>query len=115
MAHDDKRESQPAESASLTRRGVLQRAGLAMAAAAFPGVAEASPRQRGETTTYKPPPGPDQPIGQVITKLSAYMSEAKDRAMPPRALEQAKWHILDTIAAMVSGSELPAGRAATMF
>jgi 2-methylcitrate dehydratase PrpD len=43
------------------------------------------------------------------------MSAARDRALPEKALEQAKWHILDTIAAMVSGSELPAGRAATRF
>jgi len=101
---------------TLTRRGVLQRAGFAMAAAAFPHTSEAAapPSQQGEAT-YKPPAGPDQPIGDVMTRLSTYMSKARDQALPNQALEQAKWHILDTIAAMVSGSELPAGRAATMF
>ncbi len=43
------------------------------------------------------------------------MSQAGDRPLPDNVLEQAKWHILDTIAAMVSGSELPPGRAAIKF
>src|SRR4029077_10915217 len=38
-----------------------------------------------------------------------------DRPLPEKVLEQAKWHILDTIAAMISGSELPPGRAAIAF
>lgn len=114
MPPDDDIEISPAETAGLTRRGVLQRAGLAVAAAAFPGVSEAAAAQRAEAT-YNPPAGPDQPIGEVMTTLSTYMSKARDQALPPQALEQAKWHILDTIAAMVSGSELPAGRAATTF
>lgn len=115
MPPDHNTEISPAESAGLTRRGVLQRAGLAVAAAAFPEVSEAAaPLQRAEAT-YNPPAGPDQPIGEVMTKLSTYMSQARDHALPPQPLEQAKWHILDTIAAMVSGSELPAGRAASTF
>ena len=40
------------------------------------------------------------------------MSEAGDRALPDNVVEKAKHHILDTFAAMVSGSELPPGRAA---
>jgi 2-methylcitrate dehydratase PrpD len=100
------------EAGSLTRRDLLQRAGLVVTAAALPATAAtAAPQQ----ATYKPPTGPDQPIGEVMTTLSTYMSKARDQALPPKALEQAKWHVLDTIAAMVSGSELPAGRAATLF
>jgi 2-methylcitrate dehydratase PrpD len=55
------------------------------------------------------------PIIDITARLTAYMSEAGDRALPDKALEQAKWHILDTIAAMISGSELPPGRAAIAF
>jgi len=55
------------------------------------------------------------PISDITARLTAYMSEAGDRALPDKALEQAKWHILDTIAAMISGSELPPGRAAIAF
>jgi 2-methylcitrate dehydratase PrpD len=47
-----------------------------------------------------------------MATLSSYMAAAKDRGLPPEAVEKAKHHILDTFAAMVSGSELPPGRAA---
>jgi 2-methylcitrate dehydratase PrpD len=47
-----------------------------------------------------------------MATLSAYMAAAKDRALPPAVAEKAKHHILDTFAAMISGSELPPGRAA---
>jgi 2-methylcitrate dehydratase PrpD len=48
----------------------------------------------------------------VTAALSAYMAGAKDRLLPADAVEKAKYHILDTLAAMISGSELPPGRAA---
>jgi 2-methylcitrate dehydratase PrpD len=47
-----------------------------------------------------------------MSALSDYMAATKDRALPPDVAEKAKHHILDTVAAMVSGSELPPGRAA---
>jgi 2-methylcitrate dehydratase PrpD len=56
-----------------------------------------------------------EPPGPVITKLSQYMSEAKDRALPDNVIEKAKHHILDTFAAMISGAELPPGGAAIRF
>ena len=50
-----------------------------------------------------------------MAALSKYMSEARDRALPEVVIAEAKHHILDTIAAMVSGSELPPGRQALRF
>jgi 2-methylcitrate dehydratase PrpD len=50
-----------------------------------------------------------------MTRLSVYMSEAKGRELPPDVLEKAKHHILDTFAAMISGCQLPGGRAAIQF
>jgi 2-methylcitrate dehydratase PrpD len=50
-----------------------------------------------------------------MTRLSAYMSEARSRALPAEVIEKAKHHILDTIAAMISGADLPPGRAAIAF
>jgi len=44
--------------------------------------------------------------------LAAYMSAARTRALPDEVMERAKYHLLDTLAAMVSGSELPPGQAA---
>jgi 2-methylcitrate dehydratase PrpD len=50
-----------------------------------------------------------------MTRLSTYMSEARGRALPPEVIEIAKHHILDTVGAMVSGADLPPGRAALRF
>jgi len=50
-----------------------------------------------------------------MSALSAYMSAAGDRALPAEITEQAKYHLLDTLAAMISGSELPPGQAAQRY
>ena len=47
-----------------------------------------------------------------MARLSTYMAAAKDGSLPADVVEKAKHHILDTFAAMLSGSELPPGRAA---
>ena len=47
--------------------------------------------------------------------LSAYMSEASGKALPDEVAEKTKRHVLDTLAAMISGSALPPGRAALAF
>jgi 2-methylcitrate dehydratase PrpD len=43
------------------------------------------------------------------------MSEAGERALPEEVTEKTKQHILDTLAAMISGSELMPGRVALQF
>jgi 2-methylcitrate dehydratase PrpD len=48
----------------------------------------------------------------VILKLGNYMAEAAGRALPEEVIEKTKHHILDTLAAMVSGAELPPGKVA---
>ena len=45
--------------------------------------------------------------GPVMNALSTYMSAARTRALPDDVSELAKHHLLDTFAAMLSGSELP--------
>jgi 2-methylcitrate dehydratase PrpD len=85
--------------AGFTRRSLLQRAAWVAAAAAFPRGAEIAA----------------QDVSPVMAKLSTYMSEARNRALPPKVVEEAEHHILDTVAAMVSGSELPPGRQALRF
>ncbi len=54
-------------------------------------------------------------VSPATNKLSAYMSEARSQALPDEVLEKVKHHILDTFAAMISGSQLPPGRAAERF
>src|ERR1700726_4137807 len=83
----------------LSRRRVLQAAGCAIGVAALrPWVAMAT-----------------EAVSPVMARLSTYMSEARDRPLPSEVLEKVKQHVLDTIAAMVSGAELPPGIAALKF
>jgi 2-methylcitrate dehydratase PrpD len=89
----------PGRTADLSRRRLLKQAGLAMIATACrPWSAFAA----------------DQ-ISPAMARLSAYMADARNRALPEEVTEKAKYHVLDTIASMVSGSELPPGRAAIQF
>ncbi len=67
------------------------------------------------TTVFNPISGAAAPISQLMTKLSAYMAEAANRKLPDAVAEKAKHMILDTLAAMISGSELPPGRFAIQF
>jgi 2-methylcitrate dehydratase PrpD len=51
----------------------------------------------------------------VMAKLSAYMAAAVGRVLPGEVVEKAKHHILDTIAAMISGADLPPAKLAMKF
>jgi len=53
--------------------------------------------------------------GPVMSALSAYVSAAGARALPAEITEHAKYHLLDTLASMISGSELPPGQAAQRY
>src|SRR5207342_3100357 len=55
---------------------------------------------------------PTSPISPVMRELSAYITAALRRPLPPAVVEKTKHHVLDTIAAMVSGSRLAPGRKA---
>src|SRR5437016_3891028 len=83
----------------LTRRSVLRGMGMGLAATVLPGrfvfAADA--------------------VSPLMGTLSSYMSDARMRALPANVVEAAKDHILDTFAAMLSGSDLPPGRAAFSF
>ncbi|HVJ13266.1 MAG TPA: MmgE/PrpD family protein, partial [Burkholderiales bacterium] len=54
-------------------------------------------------------------ISPVMRRLSSYISAAGKRPLPPAVLERTKHHVLDTIAAMVSGSRLLPGRKAIAY
>jgi 2-methylcitrate dehydratase PrpD len=47
-----------------------------------------------------------------MQRLSEYIAQAGRKALPPAVVERTKHHVLDTIAAMVSGSRLLPGRKA---
>jgi 2-methylcitrate dehydratase PrpD len=50
-----------------------------------------------------------------MDELSKYMADARSRILPPDVSEKAKEHVLDTLAAMVSGTELPPAKVALNF
>lgn len=53
--------------------------------------------------------------GTTMDALSAYMSAAANRALPSDVAEHAKHHLLDTLAAVISGSQLLPGQAALRY
>jgi 2-methylcitrate dehydratase PrpD len=83
----------------MNRRHVLQMVTATAAALGLP--------KRGFAQT----PGP----GPIMSALSIFMSAAGTRALPADITEHAKCHLIDTLAAMISGSELPPGQAAQRY
>lgn len=53
--------------------------------------------------------------GEVIHELSAYISRGSEAELPEKVIEKAKHHILDTLAAIVSGSNLKPGQLAIKY
>src|SRR5258707_11808970 len=59
-----------------------------------------------------------QPLLQISAPtraLSAYIAQAAARRLPAEVAEKARHHVLDTLAAMVSGSRLTPGRTAIAY
>ena len=81
----------------LSRRALLRSTGGVALAAALP-----------------LPAGAAEP-GTIMTTLSAYMAEAANRKLPDAVAEKSKQMILDALAAMISGSQLPPGKVALGF
>src|SRR5216683_4745208 len=108
MEDDPGKGSAVSQAASLTRRNLFELAGLAIATAALPPQLFSANSSRNAA---KSAPAPDS----IIARLSTYMSEASARALPDEVIEKTKQHILDTLAAMISGSDLAPGRAALQF
>jgi 2-methylcitrate dehydratase PrpD len=70
------------------------------------------------TTTIGLTTSPMQALSQAgpeMTALCEYMSAARSRDLPDEVVEHTKYHFLDTLAAMVSGSQLPPGQAAQRY
>ena len=62
-----------------------------------------------------PRAGGGEHIHPVMVRLSEYMGGAAGRELPDAVVREVKHHILDTIAAMVSGAQLVPGRHALRF
>jgi len=51
----------------------------------------------------------------ITGQLAAYMPQARDVRLAPHVAQEAKHRVLDALAAIVSGSHLPAGEMAIHF
>jgi len=58
---------------------------------------------------------PTPAISPVMQQVSRYIAAAPKKALPKAVLEKTKHHVLDTLAAMVSGSRLLPGRKAISY
>jgi 2-methylcitrate dehydratase PrpD len=104
----DRRALPVKDAPDLTRRHLLEFAGLAITVATLPPPTAGACASAHQTKAT-------QAAGSVMNPLSAYMSEAGNRSLPEEAREKTKHHILDTLAAMVSGCNLLPGQRALQF
>ena len=93
---------------SVTRRRFLKFSSRSAILAALP-------FRVGKAATFFTSDDAAQNVSPLMQQLSAYMGGASARALPDDVVEKAKQHILDTFAAMISGSTLPPGRGALEF
>ena len=54
-------------------------------------------------------------VSPLTRKVSAYIAEARSTALPPGIVERAKLHLVDTVAAIMSGTRLLPGRRALAY
>jgi 2-methylcitrate dehydratase PrpD len=98
------------------RRWLINGGGAAMlahAAGAAPAIAEDAAPDRSSADGDAPAAG--VPLSPVTTALCDYVAGTLDRDMPPEVVAKTKLHVLDTIAAMVSGARLKAGEMAARY
>ena len=101
LAKDDAR-------AALTRRELLLGAGGLLAAGALPAIA-------GTAAAASRAPQQKPAAADLTGQLARYMVGARGRELPAKLLQDTKHHILDTIAAMISGSRLKPGEMAIRY
>src|ERR1700724_707075 len=103
-----------------TRRWLINASGAAILSNAF-GTAQAQEAAPGAAAgrarrDVSADPTVDQtPISADATAIANYVSTALDRDLPAAAVAATKLHILDTIAAITSGSRLKAGDLAARY
>lgn len=101
-----------------TRRWLINAGGAAIlsnAVAASPSVAQVAGAPAPKAAADGDEPAADQPISPVTKALCEYVANTLDRDMPPEVVAKTRLHVLDTIAAMVSGSRLKAGEMAARY
>ncbi|HXD15388.1 MAG TPA: MmgE/PrpD family protein [Vicinamibacterales bacterium] len=94
------------EKSGITRRRVLESGAGLLAAAALPAPAAAAGQGAREAGA-----APSDLTGRV----ARYMAAARQQPLPPEVLRETRHRVLDTVAAIVSGSRLKPGEMAIRF
>jgi 2-methylcitrate dehydratase PrpD len=102
------------DEADHTRRWLLNASGAAILSSAIPATAAYA------QTAAAPAPGAPtgaarDSISPAATALADYVAKALDRELPAAVVARTKLHVLDTLAAMVSGSRLKPGDFAARY
>jgi 2-methylcitrate dehydratase PrpD len=97
-----------------TRRLLLQGTVAGALATAIRAGAQ-SPAQKSDDGTGDSARKDGAAVSPLMLTLSAYIAEARQRPLPEAIVEGTKHHLLDTVAAMVSGVRLAPGERAIAF
>src|SRR5262245_738889 len=96
------------DEADQTRRWLINASGAAILSGAIPGSsAQAAPAASARTDA--------DAISPATTTLADYVAKTLDRELPAEVVARTKLHVLDTFAAMLSGSRLKPGELAARY
>ncbi len=101
-----------------TRRWLINMSGAALLSnvlPAAPALAQAAAASKPAGGEAAEGPVKEEPLSPVTVALADYIAGTLDRELPAAVVAKTKMHVLDTIAAMVSGSRLKAGVAAARY
>jgi 2-methylcitrate dehydratase PrpD len=103
-----------------TRRWLINASGAAilsnaLAVAESHGQTAAAPPQSGTANLAADPASARSAVSPVTAALADYVAKTLDRELPAAAVAKTKLHVLDTLAAMVSGSRLKPGALAARY
>src|SRR5450759_5479443 len=98
-----------------TRRLLLQGAVACAWAAAAPAGAQSDETKRGAEKASAGAAGKPDAVSPLMRTVAAYIAQAAQKPLPDAVTEATKHHLLDTLAAMVSGSRLPPGAKAIAY
>jgi 2-methylcitrate dehydratase PrpD len=104
------REATMNNEADHTRRWLLNTGGVAILSSVIPH-AQAAPARAPAAAAGKA----DENISPAASTLADYVAKALDRELPAEVVARTKLHVLDTFAAIVSGSRLKAGALAARY
>ena len=94
------------DKSGITRRRVLESGAGLLAAAALPPPGTAAAQAARETNAGTP---------DLTGRVARYMAAARQQPLPPEVLRETRHRVLDTVAAIVSGSRLKPGEMAIRF